>query len=258
MSPIANPLRIMPPVTKALITINLIVWLFMFVAPSSFDATMMHYCGLHYFSAPYFNPAQLFTYMFMHSTGGLAHIFFNMFALFMFGMSIENALGGKRFLFYYVSCGIGAALMQEVVWALTWERTLIDALAPVTPGTLEQLRAEIATAAAGGPGHEVIAQFLNNGFVTIGASGAVYGILLAFGMIFPDRPIYLMFIPIPIKAKWMVIGYGVLELLIGLSEARGATDGVAHFAHLGGMIFGFLMILYWKKKGLFNHGNGYY
>lgn len=93
-----------------------------------------------------------------------------------------------------------------------------------------------------------------NMFVTIGASGAIYGILLAFGMLFPNAPLYLFFIPVPIKAKWMVIGMGVIEILIGLSEAAGRSDGVAHFAHLGGMIFGFFIILYWKKKGTFHGG----
>ena len=92
--------------------------------------------------------------------------------------------------------------------------------------------------------------FLNS-LVTIGASGAIFGILLAFGMLFPNRPMYIMFIPVPVKAKWMVLGYGALELLIGLSEA---SDGVAHFAHLGGMIFGFLIMLYWKRKGIV-HGD---
>lgn len=102
-------------------------------------------------------------------------------------------------------------------------------------------------------GKAAIAQNLNM-FVTIGASGAVYGILLAFGMLYPNAPLYMFFIPVPIKAKWMVIGMGAVEILIGLSEAAGKADGIAHFAHLGGMIFGFLIILYWKKKGTF-HGS---
>ena len=95
---------------------------------------------------------------------------------------------------------------------------------------------------------------IENALITVGASGAIYGVLLAFGMLFPNRPLYLMFIPVPIKAKWMVIGYGVIEIALGLSSA---SDGIAHFAHLGGMIFGFLIILYWKRKGIIG-GNGYY
>lgn len=260
MAQLRDYIRIIPPVTKALIVINLIVWLFTMAAPASFGNTLVKYCGLHYFSAPDFNPAQLLTYMFMHATSSPAHLFFNMFALWMFGISIEYALGSKRFLFYYISCGLGAALVQEAVWALTWKQSLIHLIlsSGFEPAGLDQI---ISAALAGQPGfeqmHQSIMDFFNYAFVTIGASGAIYGILLAFGMLFPDRPLYIMFIPVPIKAKWMVIGYGVLELLIGMGQAVGQTDGIAHFAHLGGMIFGVFMILYWKKKGNLNNGRFY-
>ncbi len=231
-----------PPVTKNLITINFIIWLFMMVAGSKIDLVALG--GLHYFKASDFNPVQLLTYMFMHSTTDFAHILFNMFTLFMFGITLERVLGSARYLFYYLSCGIGAALVQELVWALTWEDMFVKML---------------ANANANGVGFDTMrlaiqqAMFLNY-LVTVGASGAIYGVLLAFGMIFPNMPLYIMFIPVPIKAKWMVIGYGVIELLIGLSNA---SDGVAHFAHLGGMIFGFLMIYIWKKQGVIHGGNRY-
>ncbi len=231
-----------PPVTKNLIIINFIIWLFMMVAGSKIDLVALG--GLHYFKASDFNPVQLLTYMFMHSTTDFAHILFNMFTLFMFGITLERVLGSARYLFYYLSCGIGAALVQELVWALTWEDMFVKML---------------ANANANGVGFDTMrlaiqqAMFLNY-LVTVGASGAIYGVLLAFGMIFPNMPLYIMFIPVPIKAKWMVIGYGVIELLIGLSNA---SDGMAHFAHLGGMIFGFLMIYIWKKQGVIHGGNRY-
>lgn len=245
----------MPPVTKNLIIINFIVWLAMFILPRHIGAELTDFGGLHYFKAADFNPVQLVTYMFMHSTGNLAHIFFNMFSLWMFGMTLERTMGSARFLFYYLSCGIGAALIQELTWALTWEDAFVKMIAAANhldfPEAREALQGMLMTR----DGSSLISQYLNI-FVTIGASGAVYGILLAFGMLFPNAPLYLFFIPIPIKAKWMVIGMGAIELLIGLSEAKGVSDGVAHFAHLGGMIFGFLILWYWKKNGTFTNDRG--
>ena len=239
----------MPPVTKNLLIINFIVWLAMFVLPSKIGTNLESLGGLHYWGASDFNPVQLLTYMFMHSTGGFAHIFFNMFTLWMFGMTLERTLGSARFLFYYVACGIGAALVQEVVWMLTWESTLVPLFANAAHIDFPEAREVLNSPAM----DSQLKQYLNI-FVTIGASGAIYGILLAFGMIYPNVPLYLFFVPIPIKAKWMVIGMIVIELLIGLSEAAGRSDGVAHFAHLGGMIFGFFMIWYWKKKGTISTG----
>lgn len=238
--------RALPPVTKNLIIINFIVWLAMMVLPARLGVDIISLGGLHYFGASDFNPVQLFTYMFMHSTRSFAHILFNMFTLFMFGVVLERVLGSGRFLFYYISCGVGAALVQEGVWALTWEGFFTKELANLNNVDFGTMHAAIQQAIDMGQD----LPFLNS-LVTIGASGAIFGILLAFGMLFPNRPMYIMFIPVPVKAKWMVLGYGALELLIGLSEA---SDGVAHFAHLGGMIFGFLIMLYWKRKGIV-HGD---
>ncbi|MBD5240545.1 MAG: rhomboid family intramembrane serine protease [Paramuribaculum sp.] len=233
-----------PPVTKSIIIINFIIWLAMMISPR-LNIILTDYCALHFYKASDFNVAQLFTYMFMHSTRDFAHILFNMFTLFMFGITLERVLRSERFLFYYISCGIGAAIVQEIVWGLSWKEIFVPALANMNGVSFDTMRAALNEAVA--TGQEL--PFLNS-LLTVGASGAIYGVLLAFGMIFPNMPLYIMFIPVPIKAKWMVIGYGAIELLIGLSHA---SDGVAHFAHLGGMLFGFLMILYWKKKGLF-HG----
>ena len=193
--------------------------------------------------------------MFMHSTRDFAHILFNMFTLFMFGITLERVIGSQRFLFYYLSCGIGAALIQELVWSFTWQDAAVKTLANLYHVDFPEMRDVIQQVLSGkqiGNVRENLMAFQNM-YVTVGASGAIYGVLLAFGMLFPNRPLYLMFVPVPIKAKWMVIGYGAIELLIGLSQAN---DGVAHFAHLGGMIFGFIMIYYWKKKGIV-HGDSF-
>lgn len=239
MSYIRQLFNATPPVTKNLIIINFIVWLFTQVCGQKLNLNLTQFAALHYFSASDFNPAQIITYMFMHD--GFTHILFNMFTLFMFGITLERVLGSGKFLFYYISCGIGAALTQEFVWALTWHDTFTKILANLNHTDFATMSAIIDQAQAMGQD----LPFLNS-MLTVGASGAIFGILLAFGMIFPDMPLYIMFIPIPIKAKWMVIGYGVIELFIGLTQP-GST--IAHFAHLGGMIFGFLIILYWKHKG---------
>lgn len=247
---------VMPPVTKNLIIINVIIWLLMMFMPERFREMVITYGGLHYIGSSDFNIAQLVLYMFMHSTQGIAHLFFNMFTLFMFGITLERVLGGKRYLFYYMSCGIGAALVQEIVWALmidSWlDKNMEMHLANVAISnniSMEQLKAAVSQLQLA---H--LRDMYENLLVTVGASGAIYGVLLAFGMLFPDRPLYLMFVPVPIKAKWMVLGYGLIELALGFASA---SDGVAHFAHLGGMIFGFFILLYWKHKNIIGR-NGYY
>lgn len=231
-----------PVVTKNLIIINFIVWLATYVLSTRSNINLNTFGALHYFEATQFNPMQIITYMFMHAD--FTHLFFNMFALFMFGITIERTLGQKRFLFYYISCGIGAAIIQEITWYFSWESIFTMPLANLNGISFDEMAQAIAQRQAMG----LDLPFLNE-LQTVGASGAVYGILLAFGMIFPNQPIYMMFIPVPIKAKYFVIGYGVIELLYGFSMAN---DGIAHFAHLGGMLFGLLMIIYWKRKGIIN------
>lgn len=203
-----------PPVTLNLIIVNFIVWLAALTLPKIAGINLNYWLGLHYFAADDFNVVQLITYMFLHDTSGIEHIFFNMFSVFMFGRTLEAVWGGKRFLFYYITTGMGAALVQEAAWYF-------------------ELRSAISE--------------------TVGASGAAFGILLAFGMLFPNAPLFIIFIPIPIKAKYFVIFYGLLELFFGVS---GSMSSVAHFAHLGGMLFGFFLIRYWKKKGI--GGGGFY
>lgn len=233
----------MPPVTKHLIIVNAIVWLVAFISPEV-RGVLERYGALYYFTSSQFNPVQLLTYMFLHFD--FWHLFFNMFALFMFGMTLERVLGQSRFLFYYVACGLGAALIQEGVFAI-----MVNHYASVLPDAMVAA-AEKGQYYMGEPASFKLAALINT--PVIGASGAVYGILLAFAMIFPNLPLYIMFIPVPVKAKWVVIGYAVIELLQAVSNNPG--DNVAHVAHLGGMLVGLVMILYWKKKGTV-HGNFY-
>ncbi len=217
----------LPVVTKNLIAINVLMFLAAIVA-KRYGIDLNGYMGLHLFLASDFHPYQLVTYMFMH--GGFTHLFFNMFALYMFGGLLERVWGAKLFLIYYFFAGIGAAFVQEatqyVYYAMylsqyEYVRLAADALVPMS-------------------------QYLNM-WNTVGASGAVYGILLAFAMMFPDERMYVIPIPFPIKAKYFVMIFCVLELLLGVSNNAG--DNVAHFAHLGGVLFGLLLIIYWRKKG---------
>lgn len=235
--------RSLPPVSKNLIYINLLIFIVSVIGGPKWENLLTTYGGLHYFSSSLFYPWQILTYMFIQVN--FSHFFFNMFALFMFGGLLERTFGSQRFLFYYISCGIGAALIQEGVYAIMLDKydTLLD---PVTIAEIQHKGAGIMRQGMNYV-EPTLANYnilLNN--ATIGASGAIYGILLAFAMYFPNMPLYLFFIPVPIKAKWMVLGYAALELLLGLSNRAG--DNVAHFAHLGGMLIGIVMILWWRKN----------
>lgn len=214
---------ILPPVVKNLLIINFVFYLATIAFDYVWHIDLAQYLGLHYIGASDFRPYQFVTYMFMH--GNFAHIFFNMFALWMFGNSIENAWGPKRFLIFYMVCGIGAGLTQELVQYIQL-RDIVENYQYVKLN-----------------GQSIPVDAYLNMLTTVGASGAVYGILLAFGMMWPDSRIYIYF-AIPIKAKWFVIIYGLLELFSGFSS----VDNVAHFAHVGGMLWGFLLILYWRHK----------
>ena len=216
----------MPTITKNLLIINILMFAGRYVA-SLYGVDLDNLLGLHFFLASDFRWYQFFTYMFMH--GGLEHLLFNMFAVWMFGRIVEHTMGPKRFLFYYLTCGLGAGLMQECVQYISFLSQGLSAYEQVSLGgaTLE------------------MSEFLNR-WTTVGASGAVYGILLAFGMTFPEERIFIFPLPVPIRAKYFVCGYAVVELMSALVRSN---DGVAHFAHLGGMLFGLLLILYWRRHG---------
>ena len=218
----------MPPVTKNLLIINVLFFAARWVAAlPAYGIDLDDVLGLHFFMASHFYFYQLFSYMFMH--GSLSHLFFNMFAVWMFGRIMENTMGSKRFLFYYLTCGLGAGLMQEFVQYANYWIEGLNAYEQVNVGGVLFPMDE----------------FLNR-WTTVGASGAVYGILLSFGMTFPNERLFIFPLPVPIKAKFFVVGYAVIELLSALSRPG---DGVAHFAHLGGMLVGFLLLLYWRNGG---------
>ncbi|MBR5029932.1 MAG: rhomboid family intramembrane serine protease [Muribaculaceae bacterium] len=233
-------------VTLHLIIINVILWLATMLLGMRGVVDLTDYLGLHYWKGSDFHFYQLFTYMFMHDSSswnnGIMHIFFNMFTLLVFGRILEKVMGNNRFIFFYLVCGVGAGLVQEVVWQFSWQ----SILASINNTTADVINQAIVS---GEINSGFINQFSNN-LITVGASGAVFGILLAFAMLFPNAKLYIMFIPIPVKAKWAVLGYGLMELFFGVSHTMG---NVAHYAHLGGMLFGLILILYWKKKGIFNN-----
>lgn len=242
-----------PPVTKNLIIINLIVWLSEALFPR-FSDTLIRVLGLHLISASNFNPVQIVTYMFLHSPSSPLHVLFNMFTLWMFGRVLEQVWGSRRFFVFYMVCGIGAAIVQECVWSLTYMHDYISGIAPLNGLTYSHMADIVNSALASGDTQFASAiEQMKQSYVTIGASGAIFGLLLGFAMTFPDMPMYLFFIPVPIKAKYMVAGYAVLEFFLGVSG--GGT--IAHFAHLGGMLFGLVMLLYWKKKGTLGGRNFY-
>lgn len=242
-----------PPVTRNLIIINFLIWAAGLIFPS-LGNILDNRLGLHYVGSDLFNPAQPFTYMFLHSESNALHILFNMFSLWMFGRILEQVWGSRRFLLFYIVCGVGAAFVQELVWALTWEHEYIAAIAKANLLSYDHMKEIVDQAAAAGDPQFInaIAQ-MKNSMVTIGASGAIFGLLLGFAFVFPNMPLYLFFIPVPIKAKYMMIGYAVLEFFLGVNG--GGT--IAHFAHLGGMLFGLAMLLYWRHKGTLR-GKGFY
>ena len=230
-------MRNIPIVTKNLLIVNVVAFLACYVmgTDASGSYTLNNLLGLHFFLASDFHIYQLFTYMFMH--GGFEHIIFNMFALWMFGCVVERVWGAKKFLFYYITCGVGAGLFQEAAQYVTF---MVKDLAAYDFVSIDGARMAMG-------------EYLNM-WTTVGASGAIYAILLAFGMIYPNERIFIFPLPIPIKAKFFVIGYAAIELVSALATTG---DGVAHIAHLGGMVFGFFMIRYWRKQVNSGYQGGY-
>lgn len=210
----------LPPATKNLIIINALI----FVATMLNEDFMISTFGLFYPTSRYFHFWQPLTHMFMH--GGIWHIFFNMFSLWMFGSVIEQYIGSRKFLILFIVAGLGgAALHMGVEWiqAQTY-------MAGIAEGSSKAMLAYESLKLT----------------PTVGASGAIYGLLITYAMLFPDATLMLLFPPIPMKAKWMVVIFAVVELLTGVSSI---ASGIAHFAHLGGMLFGWMLVRYWKNKG---------
>lgn len=256
--------NILPPIVKNLLIINgLFYFAKVLLLPRGIDMDLLF--GLHYIEAPNFKIWQIFTYMFMH--GNFGHLFFNMFSLWMFGAAIENLWGSKKFLIYYLITGIGAAIIHYLIiyfqinhdvalFNLFLENPSIqnyqnladyaqsERIKSVLENNLLVLQANPSSLSDLSLATVNIKDSFLNSYNIIGASGSVFGILLAFGMLFPNAMLYVYFL-FPIKAKWFVIIYGALELVYGVT---GTSDGIAHFAHLGGMLFGLILILFWKKK----------
>lgn len=273
--------RILPPVVKNLLIINGLFFLAT-ITLTKYNIDLINILGLHYPGASNFRLYQFVTYMFMH--GGWSHILFNMFALWMFGNVIENVWGGKKFLIFYLLTGLGSGIVY-IIWihfSLQPNIALLNQIInhPTVQGIelyFQQYGFHVNAISSGLSQADIhafnqnvgllgqnlatpavvqqIILFLSdyktemiNQMVVVGASGAIFGLLLAFGMMFPNSLIYVYF-AIPVRAKWFVLGYGLLELFSGLSNRPG--DNVAHFAHIGGMLVGLAIILYWKKKGHF-------
>ena len=228
-----------PPITKNLIIINVVMLVASMLFQRMFNVNLNGVLGMFFFQSPLFKPWQIVTHMFMH--GGLGHIFFNMYALWIFGKTLESVWGSKRFLIYYLATGLGAAFFHQLVNYIQFAPEIAALKGAYSVDRINYaLLNEILQ-----PGNQFYQFGRELMRPTVGASGAVYGVLLAFGMLFPNTPLYIMFIPIPIKAKWLVIGFGGLELFLGITNSGG---NIAHFAHLGGMIFGFFLIKYWNKS----------
>lgn len=206
------------PIVNNLIIANVVVLLAMTLLP--IEDTLVEYCALFNSESPFFRPFQIFTYMFLHAD--FWHLLFNMYALWMFGRVLEYEIGSQRFFIYYMVCGMGAALIQLGVGYMEFQQ-----FGQIT--SLEEAQA--------------LGRLLST--PTVGASGAVFGLLLAFGVMHPNNVIMLLIPPIPLKAKWFVLIYGLLEFFFGVS---GVASGIAHFAHLGGMLWGFALLWWWKRQ----------
>lgn len=232
-----------PPVVKNLLIINVLFFLAGIVLQSRNDFDLNAYLGLYYPVSDNFKPVQLVTYMFLH--GDIYHIFFNMFALYMFGRAIEMVWGSRRFFIFYFVTGIGAALVQFIIIYFQASQLQSQMSAEEINMVLSE-GSKILSEHKNWTDPEVGGLNLLYNIPMVGASGAVFGLLLAFGMLFPNTELMLLFPPIPIKAKYFVILYGIAEFYFGIRNSAG--DNVAHFAHLGGMLFGFILILMWRKN----------
>ena len=237
-----NPFANVPTVVKNLLIINIIFY----VATLMFGGPMMtQVLGVHYFDGPDFRIWQVITYMFMHDYSSLFHIMFNMFALYTFGSSLEYIMGSKRFLNFYLITGLGALALQLLVqgfevYSITGSAVnngsfMIDSFKRTISFNPELMSQDQASTLLG--------IYLTP---MVGASGAIFGLLIAFGMLFPNAELFIMFIPVPIKAKYIIPIYVILELFLGVKQFSG--DSVAHFAHLGGALFGFILIRLWHLK----------
>ena len=222
-----------PTVVKNLLIINIIFYIATLVFSKGGAYPMVEYFGVFYFDSPNFRIWQVITYMFMHSPVSFAHILFNMFALYTFGSQLEYLFGAKRFLNFYLITGLGALALQMAIQAME------------VYGIAGSITIDVASYTSTNPDHLRTLQEIYYGPM-LGASGAIFGLLTAFGLLFPNAELFIMFIPVPIKAKYIIPVYIVIELFLGVAQFSG--DSVAHFAHLGGALFGFILMKVWRIR----------
>ncbi len=224
----------LPMVTKNIIIINVILFVLTELLIKTQGIDLNDYFALHNHLAPEFKPYQFITYIFMH--GSISHIFFNMFGVFMFGKVLEQTWGPKRFLIFYILTGLGAALVQYFIMNIEIQNQLLKINTEIDnfKSDLKYVSELI----------EIKSRLLKNSNV-VGASGSLFGLLGAYGMLFPNQMLYIYFL-FPVKAKWLVIAYGAIELFSGINNNPG--DNVAHFAHLGGLFVGIILVLLWRKN----------
>lgn len=260
----------LPPAVKNLLIINGLFFLATIAFDEALKINLSKVLGLHYWTSPDFRIWQPLTHMFMH--GDIGHIFSNMFAMWMFGTAIENIWGPKRFIFFYIFTALGAALLHQTVTGIEIYRIQSSIDAFTTNTTIDNFANTLRIAGLQAKNTTLIAHLQSiypNGIIsqpeagkltgqlmgivssklsipTVGASGAVFGILTAFALYFPNTELFMLFVPFPIKAKYLVIMYAILELYLGVQNNPG--DSVAHFAHLGGALFGFLIVKFWNKS----------
>ncbi len=225
----------LPVVTKNIIIINVLLYVLTQFLMATQNIDLTRYLGLHYYLAPDFRPHQFITYIFMHDTGNLSHILFNMLGVYVFGQALEQVWGPKRYLIFYILTGLGAAIAQYIIMHVEIQ----EVLAAVN----QEIESPLASAAYRSSLIEQKYQYLN-AQVIIGASGSLFGLLGAFGMLFPNTELLIYFL-FPIKAKWLVILYGAAEIFSGLRNDPG--DNVAHFAHIGGLLVGIVLVLIWRR-----------
>ncbi len=231
----------LPPVVKNIIMINILMLLADFAAKSVFGIDLAMVLGLYFPLSEQFKPLQIVSHIFMH--GGFWHLFFNMYALYIFGQVLENVWGPKRFFIYYIITGLGAALIHETVIGYQYMQIAQSLSYENLQEVLNEGTALFKQGQGFGDPDMLKLQMLLN-TPTVGASGAVFGILLAFGVLFPNTQLMLLIPPMPIKAKYLVMIYGALELYLALTQPG---SNIAHAAHLGGMLFGYILIRYWRK-----------
>jgi len=242
------------PVVKNLLVLNIIMFVLYWLGKAAGHIDLNGYLGLYYFKSENFRSWQVLAHMFMH--GGFWHIFMNMWALVLFGQVLESVWGPKRFLIYYTVCGLGAALTMQFIQGVQYNH-LHDLISPQNMQYLLDSNYNALNDALPSLSQVEASSILKMNELlhvpTVGASGAIFGLLLAFGVLFPNTPLMIMFVPIPIKAKYFVIGYGLVELYLAVMQYSSSIgqarmmDNVAHVAHLGGMIFGYILIRYWRK-----------